>query len=174
MALDCTLLSQSICSGSSQIGCIGSYGEGPMFFSNQDMNYFQCINAELLTSTIGQNITYYRIDEKRTTLNIYGESKIKHFYQPVKLFARVEFQDPEQTVTNFTVDENRKIMVYFNKMLLQKHNLKPTIGDYLSWGDTTYEIDKVTTLQPVHGVPWSMIEVKAECHRSRETQFDAK
>jgi hypothetical protein len=145
-----------------------------MFFGNQDMNFMQSINSELIRCTIGQNITYYAIDEKKTTLNLYGESKKKFFRAPVKIYCRVEFLDPEQTITNFSLDENRKINIFFNKQMLTKINLKPTVGDFAVWGDTTYEIDKLTTLQPVHGIPFSMIEIKAECHRSRETQFNGK
>lgn len=174
MTLNCALLSQSLCSGSSPIGCPDSYLPGPLFFSDQDMNFISGINFELIKNVAGQWIIYYRIDERRTTLNLYGESKIKNFFAPVKVWTRCEFLDPEQTTTNFTLDENRKVNVFFNRQMLTKINLKVTVGDFLSFGDTTYEIDKVTTLQPVHGIPFSMIEVKAECHRSRETQFNAE
>ncbi len=174
MTLNCTLLSQSLCSGSSPIGCANSYDSGPMFFGDQDMSFVQCINSELIKNVAGQWIIYYRIDEKKTTLNLYGESKQKFFYPPVKIWTRVEYHSPEQTITNFSLDENRKISVYFNKLMLQKINLKPVVGDMVKFGDTIYEIDTIISDQPIHGIPWSMIEMKAECHRSRETQFNGK
>lgn len=174
MPIDCLILSQSLCSGSNTIGCPDSYSAGPLFFGPQDQNYLQCINAELIKNISGQWLMYYRIDPKRTVANIYGESKDKWFYPPVKIWARCEYHSPEQTVTNFTLDENRKLSVYFNKFMLQKINLKPTVGDMISYGDTYYEIDTLISDQPVFGIIDSQIEIKAECHRTRGTQFSVK
>lgn len=166
--------SGSICSGSQLINCPDNYEVGPLFFSSQDLGFLNCLGNEIIRNVAGQYIFYYRIDEKRTPINIYSESKKKVFFPPVKIFARVEFHEPVQTFTQFRMDEIKKVSVYFDKFNLQKINLKPTPGDFIKFGNFILEINTVIELQPIYGIPDDMLQVKAECSTARENIFDGE
>ena len=162
----------SLCSGSSGfIGC--GYEFGPLFVGQKDLKAINCWNAELIQNIIGQYIYYHRVDPIRTKANIYGESKRKNFLNPIKIFARVEKQEPTQTFNEFGLDQTDKVTIYFDKFQLWRFNIKPTVGDYISFGETnrtTYEILTVYSWQPVYGSVDDEILCKADCENTHQKQ----
>lgn len=166
-------VSESLCSGS-VIGC--NYDDGPLFYSRIDNRFITCVNRELFHSVAGQYVYYYRIAEKETQVNFYNESKQKVFYNPIKLFARVEWEEPTQTIDIFTLDEKSHLIVYFDKFDLSKEsiNLKPTVGDFVKWNDRMFEILSAIEWQPIFGTAGDNLLIKCTCGYSREGQFDEK
>lgn len=159
----------SLCSGSCE-----NEQYGPLFNQQADLKFIQCINRELLL-TVGQYVIYYRVSEKYTKANIYGESKRKFFLNPIKIFARVEKQEPIQTIGTYSLDQEDRIIIYFDKFQLERFNLKPSVGDFIKFGDVNgimYEILRVCPWQPVFGQPDQEILVKAECSNTRNTEVD--
>lgn len=167
-------ITSSFCSGSEAfIGC--GYDYGPAFVSQQDLRAIQCWNREIISNIVGQYIYYHRVDPVRTKSNIYGESKKKNFLNPIKIFARIEKQEPTQTFNEFGLDQTDKITIYFDKFQLWRFNIKPTVGDFVSFGETnrtTYEILTVYSWQPVYGSVDDEILCKAECENVHQRQAD--
>ena len=161
---------QSLCSGSSPTSCNEDFGNA--FVGRKDINFINCLNSELLKNVVGQNLLYYRVDEERTQQNIYGESKRKLFLNPIKIFARVELHEPTQKFDQFSLDEESKVTVYFDKYDLYKNNIKPTVGDFIKFSTIVYEILTLWEWQPIYGIARESLLVKAECRSARDGQLD--
>jgi len=161
----------SLCSASF-IGC--GYSDGNAFLSNKDIQFINCLNSEIIKNVVGQNLSYYRVDEQKTEMNLYGESKVKTFRNPIKIFARIEVPEPIQTMGSFPLDEEDRLIVYFDKFDLYKHNIEPSIGDFVkAENEIVYEILKLYEWQPLFGALGNNVLVKAECINSRQTQIDS-
>ena len=161
---------ESLCSGSFPISCDQEFG--PKYVGRADIQFINCLNSELLKNIVSQSILYFRVDEERTQQNIYGESKRKFWKNPIKLFARVEVQEPTQKIDQFSLDEENKITIYFDKYDLYKNNVKPTVGDYVKFSTITYEILKLYEWQPLYGMAGENVLVKCECANIRVGEGD--
>ena len=166
-------LTSSLCSGSSIIGCNYENFNEPIFTSVRDLAFIQCINSELLKRIAAQHILYYPISEQLTQQNFYNESKQKHFLNPIKLWSRIEWEEPSQTFNQFSMDEKSTITVYFDRYDLVKQNCNCSVGDFIKWNEMMFEIHSLTTWQPIHGMESQNLLMKATCRFSRQNQFNA-
>lgn len=147
--------------------------KGPLFVTSREIDFFNHVAKELIQRVVSQRIIYYSVSEEHTkTHRLYDEAIRKTVFTPVEINALVLYKDPVQTSTQFTVDTIYSIEVYFHIHELKERNIIPREGDFLKFGHTVYEIEKLTRPQIVYGQIDQEVMAKAECRVSRKSQFE--
>jgi hypothetical protein len=142
------------------------------FVTSRELTLIKNINKELIQKFTGEEVTYYAISEEHTVAHrLYQESINKVWFSPVKINARVEYDNPGVESTNFTLDSQFTLGVFFLTDELIERNLKPKEGDFIEYGQIVYEITAVTQPQLVYGQINNKIMTKCMCVPSREGQM---
>tara|TARA_B100000035_G_scaffold315416_1_gene335958 strand:+ start:3931 stop:4419 length:489 start_codon:yes stop_codon:yes gene_type:complete len=147
----------------------------PLFTGKKEKDLVKQVNDELVERVIGQQILYYPISIENTEFHpIYGEAIEKNFLNPIRVHALVEWQGYETETTNLGVDRRSKIVVHFHKRrLTEDQNLFVREGDFVLYGETFYEIVTLNEPKQLFGQIDSLLEISAECVKSREGLFNA-
>ena len=147
----------------------------PLFTGKKERDLIKQVNDELIEKVIGQQILYYSIDLKTTQFHeLYGEAVEKTYLPPVRVYALVELESSETSSTNFGIDKNKRIVVHFHKRrLTEDQDLFVREGDFVSYGDTYYQIVMLSEPTQLFGQADHRVEVSATCKRAREGLFDA-
>lgn len=147
----------------------------PLFTGKKEKDLVKQVNDELVEKVIGQQVLYYPISIENTEFHpIYGEAIEKNFLNPIRVHALVEWQGYETETTNLGVDRRSKIVVHFHKRrLTEDQNLFVREGDFVLYGETFYEIVTLNEPKQLFGQIDSLLEISAECVKSREGLFNA-
>jgi hypothetical protein len=147
----------------------------PLFTGEKEKDLVKQVNDELVEKVIGQQILYYPISIENTDFHpIYGEAIQKNFLNPIRVHALVEWKGYETETTNLGVDRRSKITVNFHKRrLTEDQNLFVREGDFVLYGDSFYEIVTLNEPKQLFGQIDHLLEISAECIKSREGLFDA-
>lgn len=142
------------------------------FITDKEFAYIEKINKELIQEYVGQEVIYYAISMEHTVSNdLYNESIDKVWFSPIKINARVEWDNPGVSTTSFTLDSQYSLIVDFHTQELIERNVSPTEGDFLEFGQVVFEITSVTTPELVYGQPNNKIMTRCVCVPSREGQM---
>jgi hypothetical protein len=146
---------------------------GRLFVGQSEVDFFNGITKELIQKVVGQKIIYYAISEEHTnTHRLYDEAIKKTSWRPVEINALILFNEPLQTVTQFSIDTIYSIEVYFHIHELRERKVIPREGDFVKFGDILYEIEKLNKPQIVYGQIENQVMTKAICRVSRKSQFE--
>ena len=150
-----------------------------LFGSNRDFNLLVNINRELLSDIVEQEILYYKFDLLNTEANLYGESTIKTYFNPVKLNCLITRGDQVISVDDFGPDLNREASFAFLREDLSDVQVVPEVGDILVWHNDYYEVDTVRENQLFIGRDnnynlesrtsqfGSTLSIIVDCHQTR-------
>ena len=150
-----------------------------LFGSNRDFNLLVNINRELLSDIVEQEILYYKFDLLNTEANLYGESTIKSYYNPVKLNCLITRGDQVISVDDFGPDLNREASFAFIREDLSDVQVVPEVGDIIVWHNDYYEVDTVRENQLFLGRDnnynlesrtsqyGSTLSIIVDCHQTR-------
>lgn len=150
-----------------------------LFGSNRDFNLLVNINRELLSDIVEQEILYYKFDLLNTEANLYGESTIKSYYNPVKLNCLITRGDQVVSVDDFGPDLNREASFAFLREDLSDIQVVPEVGDIIVWHNDYYEVDTVRENQLFLGRDsnynlesrtsqfGSTLSIIVDCHQTR-------
>lgn len=146
-----------------------------LFIGQREVDFFNDIAREVTKDIAGQVVHYYSIDVARTMVDeLYRESPEKVFASPVVLDARVTWQQSEVSTTEFGHDEMRTIDVFIHVRDVMTRGLKIATGDYLSFGETFYEVTSAVFNDIVFGQPEYRMGYKLTCVQARQSEFIAK
>ena len=121
---------------------------------------------------MGQEVIYYAISEEHTVSHrLYREAIDKTWFSPVRVNARVRWDNPNTLSNNFTQDSQYVAEVFFHTLELEERNVKPKEGDFIEFGQVVFEITSVTQPQLVFGQINKRIMTKCFCVPSREGQM---
>lgn len=144
------------------------------FVTHAELDFIDSIDRELVQSVTGEEVTYYAISlEKSSVHSLYEEAIEKVWEPPVKINARILWDNTQSTTTKFGVDSKYPTEVYFHKNELDERNVSPKEGDFLEIGGVYSEITSATTPQIVFGQLNERLQVKCVCVPAREGQFTA-
>lgn len=150
-----------------------------LFGSNRDFNLLVNINRELLSDIVEQEILYYKFDLLNTEANLYGESTIKSYYNPVKLNCLITRGDQVVNVDDFGPDLSREASFAFLREDLSDVQVVPEVGDIIVWHNDYYEVDTVRENQLFLGRDnnynlesrtsqfGSTLSIIVDCHQTR-------
>jgi hypothetical protein len=146
----------------------------PLFLGKKERDLVKQVNDELIERVIGQVIAYYPIDLEHTNFHpLYKEAVVKSFLPPVRVHALVDFKGQETTTDAYGVDKMTKIEVHFHKRrLTEDQDLFVREGDFVSYGDSFYEIVSLKEPKELFGQVEHRIEITADCILAREGTFD--
>ena len=147
----------------------------PLFTGKKERDLVKQVNDELAEKVIGQTVLYYPISIEHTDYHpIYGEAIEKNFLNPIRVYALVEWKGYETETTNLGVDRLSKITVNFHKRrLTEDQDLFVREGDFVLYGENFYEIVTLNEPKQLFGQINHLLEISAECVKSREGLFDA-
>ncbi len=148
----------------------------PLFLGKKERDLVKQVNDELIEKVIGQQILYYPIDLEATHFHdMYGEAVEKTYLPPLRIYALVEFNDEATSyLQNIGVDSDATVTVYFHKRrLTEDQDLFAREGDFILYGDTYYEIVKLSEPRKLFGQVGHTFEIAATCRRARKGLFDA-
>ena len=147
----------------------------PLFTGKKERDLVKQVNDELAEKVIGQTVLYYPISIEHTDYHpIYGEALEKNFLNPIRVYALVEWKGYETETTNLGVDRLSKITVNFHKRrLTEDQDLFVREGDFVLYWQEFYEIVTLNEPKQLFGQINHLLEISAECVKSREGLFNA-
>lgn len=144
------------------------------FITERELAFIAKINKELIQHVTGEEVTYYAISLEKSRVNdLYDEAVEKVWEAPVKINARILWNNEQTKTSNFGVDSIYSIEVYFHKLELDERNVSPKEGDFIEFGDVFFEVTSATQPQIVFGQINNKVMTKCTCVVSREGQFAA-
>ena len=122
-----------------------------LFGGSRDISLFNSISKELINDIIQTEVGYYKFVLEKTSINVYGESEGKVFYEPVRIACLMKKEDQTWSCDDFGSDVEQSFDFRFLKVSLKDINLVPEIGDILLFKNNFYEIDSKIENQLILG-----------------------
>jgi len=121
----------------------------PRFIGKRDYNFFQNISRELVDAVVQSQVFFYKLIVGETTVNLYGESLDKSYYDGVSIFGMVEYGDESQQYDGFGQDTVQEVIFRFNQDTCIVKDIMPEVGDIIFFSDGYYEITNTNQTQLV-------------------------
>lgn len=142
------------------------------FVTTKELALIDEWNKELIQKFVEQEVIYYGISVEHTVVDdLYNESVTKFWYSPVRINARVRYDNPNTLSTNLTQDSQYTLDVFFHTQELIERNVEPREGDFVEFGEIVFEVTSVSRPQLVYGQVNKKINTKCVCVPSREGQM---
>jgi hypothetical protein len=127
---------------------------------------------ELVQDFVQQEIVYYAISVEGSRVHdVYDEAVLKEYLDPVRINARVKFDQEPTASKRGTLDSTYAIRVELHPEECRQRNVVPREGDFIEFGQIVFEITTVAYAQPVFGQIDDRIKYELTCVGSREGQF---
>lgn len=144
------------------------------FITTRELNLVNRWNKELIQGTSQQEIIYYAISvEESRVHDVYDEAVYKEYLQPVRINARVEFDQTATHAGGGTADSTYSCHVFLHHEECVERNIVPREGDFIEFGQVVFEITTAAWAKPVFGQMNAKLEHELTCIPSREGQFKA-
>lgn len=146
-----------------------------LFITQKEINLISDITKELIKDIVGQKVIVYPISEIKSDVHgLYNESPEKIFDNPIEIEALVDSPE-QQTRTNlFGPEKLSTIEVYIHYRDMIDRKIDISIGDFLQYGGTFYEISTVNKMRQIYGHAEQIDGYKLLCTQARQGQFISK
>jgi len=142
------------------------------FITTRELRLIDSWNRELIQGTVQQEIIYYGISyEESSVHDVYDEAVTKEYLQPVRINARVEFDQGPTLAKGGTIDSTFTAKVTLHAEECRERNVSPREGDFVEYGQVVFEVTSVHHAQPVFGQINDKLKYELTCVPSREAQF---
>ena len=146
-----------------------------LFVTQRELNFISDITKELVSDVVGQKIYYYPISEIKTRVHdVYLESPEKIYDNPIEINCLVDSPENDTTTNMFGPQMTRKIEAFLQWQDMIDRGINISVGDFIRYGENTYEINKVIQMRNIYGLAEQIDGVKVVCTQAREGQFYAK
>ena len=112
-----------------------------LFGGSRDISLFNSLSKELINDIIQTEIGFYKFVLEQTSINVYGESTGKMYYEPVRIACLIQRDDQTWTSYDFGLDVDQILNFRFLKEGLKDINLVPEVGDIVLFRNNFYETD---------------------------------
>lgn len=144
------------------------------FITRRELDLIDSWNRELIQGVVQQEIIYYAISyEDSRVHDVYDEAVQKEYLRPVRINARVEFNQTATKSGRGSLDASYSMVVQLHADECRERNLLPREGDFIEYGQVIFEITTVGNAQPVFGQINDKLKFELTCVPSREGQFKA-
>jgi len=140
-----------------------------LFITPRELDFISDITKEVIKDVSGQKIYYYRARADKSNVNsLYQEAIQKVFDPPIEIEALVEWNEFEQTTTNFGIDAKNNVtaMVHYRDLL--DKGLSVRMGDFFSYGPAFYEVVQATQISKIYGQVEHATGIKLQGRYARE------
>lgn len=142
------------------------------FITTRELRLINSWNRELIQDIVQQEIIYYGISLERSSVHdVYDEAVLKEYLQPVRINARVSFEQGPAVAAGGTLDSSYSISVQLHSDECRERNILPREGDFIEYGQVVFEVTSVGHAQPVFGQINDRLKYELTCVPSREGQF---
>lgn len=146
-----------------------------LFITPREIDYINDINKEILVDVIGQKIHLYPISHTKTLVHdVYRESPEKIFENPVEVFCRVAWQNPDVSTDSFGHEKRWRVEAYVPYRDMIDREIQVTPGDFFSFDSVFYEVLTVVETHNVFGQAEHLGGLKIVGRSSRKENFVAK
>lgn len=146
-----------------------------LFITPREVDFISDLTKEINKDIIGQKIYYYRVRSDLTDVHeVYEEAVTKVFDPPVEIEARVDWDPSEVRTNKFGSETFKTIQVHIHYRDLLDRNLEAREGDYISYGDTFFEITSSLFTSLIFGQVEYKTGLKLACKQARKGQIDFK
>lgn len=144
------------------------------FASKKDLNFISDLTKEITRDVVGQFLTYFPISEIKTKVHLlYNEAQEKIYDNPIRIPALVSMSEGPLEVNIYGTDYVGKLEAFVQYNDLIDNNINLSLGDFVKWGDSFYEIVGLTKLRNLFGHMEETNGYKLECTQVRQGQFVA-
>lgn len=142
------------------------------FITTRELALIDSWNRELIQGTVQQEVIYYGISHEESSVHdVYDEAVLKEYLQPVRINARVEFDQGPTVARGGTIDSGFTAKVTLHSEECRERNVNPREGDFIEYGQVVFEVSSVRHAQPVFGQINDKLKYELTCVPSREGQF---
>lgn len=142
------------------------------FITTRELKLIDSWSRELIQGTVQQEVIYYAISyEDSHVHDVYEEAIQKEYYQPVRINARVEFDQGATEAERGSLSSTYSATVQLHAEECRERNLNPREGDFVEFGQVVFEVTSVRYSQPVFGQINDKLKYELTCVPSREGQF---
>lgn len=137
------------------------------FTSQRDFDTILKINKELINDVVDLQVVIYKINQKQTKSNSYGEAPKKTYFRGVQipcLYSRdTKVTNSDMGTTNVT----QTAEFYFLRQECQDRNVYPEEGDIIEWDHNYYEINTASESQLFAGREEYRFSIVCKTHLTR-------
>lgn len=146
-----------------------------LFITPREVDFISDLTKEINKDIIGQKIYYYKVRSDLTNIHeVYEEAITKVFDPPIEIEARVDWDPSEVRTNKFGTENFKTVQVYIHYRDLLDRNLEAREGDYISYGDTFFEITSSVFTSLIFGQVEYKTGLKLACKQARKGQIDFK
>jgi len=148
----------------------------PMFINQPERDFNKQVVTEVAERIINNPILYYSIDVNATEFHpLYGEAINKSFLPPIKVNAFVDFRSLSTKVDKYGLEKEITIKVHFHhRRLTEDQDVYVREGDFILHTGILFEIVKLEEQASPYGQHENIVDVTANCVRSRKGLFNAQ
>lgn len=145
-----------------------------LFVTSRELNFISDITKEVISDVVGQRIFYFPISEIKTRVHdVYNESPEKIFDNPIEIKCLVDQPINETKTDAFGPDRQYTLEVFLQWRDMVDRGINVIIGDFVRYGENTFEITKVIQMRNIYGQTEQIDGVKLECVQARLEQISA-
>lgn len=142
------------------------------FITTRELRLIDSWSRELIQDVSQQEVIYYAISSEQSSVHdVYDEAILKEYLQPVRINARVSFDQGAAVAAGGALDSSYTLSVQLHSEECRERNIAPREGDFLEYGQVVFEITTVSHSQPVFGQINDKLKYDLTCVPSREGQF---
>lgn len=144
-----------------------------LFITQRELNLISDVTKELFRDIVGQKVYYYAINELKTrNHDLYNESPDKVWDTALELPALVGSPESEVKTTIWGPERLASLEVFLQYQDMIDVGVNISVGDFLRYGDTVFEIANVTRLRNIYGHAETLDGFKLNCIQARKGQID--
>lgn len=123
-----------------------------LFVTPRELDLISDISKEIIKDVVGQKVYYYKVRRELSNVHdVYEESEVKVFDNPIEIDARVEWNQATFSTTKFGGEKYSEITVWFQYRDVIHKQIDVEAGDYLSYGDTFFEVTSAVLDGTIYG-----------------------
>jgi len=107
----------------------------------KDSAFIRRVNRDFINRVVGEEVGYYKLSLSDTTVDIYGESSNKMYFNPILLTCIVQRNPQSNVQESYGNSTDRQIDFAFLKPDLIPIGLVPEKGDIIMWNESYYEVE---------------------------------
>jgi hypothetical protein len=119
----------------------------PLFGGARDISLFRTMNRELINDIIQTEIGYYKFVLSNSSINVYGESENKTYYEPLLISCLINKEDQVWNEREFGPDITQQMTFSFLKADMNEKDLVPEIGDIVLFNNDFFELNSLVENQ---------------------------
>jgi hypothetical protein len=147
----------------------------PLFINAPERNFAKQVVTEVAERVINHPILYYAIDHEATDFHpLYGEAIQKTFLPPILVYAFIDMATLETRVDKYGLEKEITLKVHFHhRRLSEDQDVYVREGDFVLHNEILYEIVKLTEQGSPYGQHENIVDITANCVKSRKGLFNA-